>query len=192
MSRRRLVIAGAAGRDFHNFNAVYRDDPGCEVVAFTAAQIPGIDARRYPASLAGALYPEGIAIVGEERLEELLRERAVDEVVLGYRDLSHLEVMHLASRALAGGADFMLLGPRRTMLAATRRTLDAVDAELIVSATPADLARLIPLEKPVLRARYEFEELEPFGLWNSVERLLAARRPQPRVDLSQSAPRPPA
>jgi predicted GTPase len=120
VSRRRVVIAGAAGRDFHNFNAVYRDDPGCEVVAFTAAQIPGIAARRYPASLAGPLYPSGIDIVGEERLEELLRERAVDEVVLGYSDLSHLEVMHLASRALAAGSDFSLLAPRRTMLAATR------------------------------------------------------------------------
>jgi len=118
VSRRRVLIAGAAGRDFHDFNTVYRDDPRCEVVAFTAAQIPGIERRRYPASLAGPLYPEGIPIIGEARLEEVLRERAVDEVVLGYSDLSHLEVMHLASRALAGGADFTLLGPRRTMLAA--------------------------------------------------------------------------
>ena len=116
MSRRRLVIAGAAGRDFHNFNAVYRGDPGCEVVAFTAAQITGIAGRRYPPSLAGPRYPQGIPIVAEEGLEALLREQAVDEVVLGYSDLSHLEVMHLASRALAAGADFSLLSPRRTML----------------------------------------------------------------------------
>ena len=113
MSRRRLVIAGAAGRDFHNFNAVYRGDPGCEVVAFTAAQITGIAGRRYPPSLAGPRYPQGIPIVAEEGLEALLRGRSVDEVVLSYSDLSHLEVMHLASRALAAGSDFSLLAPRR-------------------------------------------------------------------------------
>jgi predicted GTPase len=118
VSRRRLLIAGAAGRDFHNFNAVYRDDPGCEVVAFTAAQIDGIAGRRYPASLAGPLYPDGIPILAEEALEEVLRARAVEEVVLAYSDLAHAEVMHFASRVLAAGADFVLLGPRRTMLAA--------------------------------------------------------------------------
>ncbi|OFZ86589.1 MAG: GTPase [Betaproteobacteria bacterium RBG_16_66_20] len=116
--RRRIVIAGAAGRDFHNFNTVYRDDPGCEVVAFTAAQIPGIAGRRYPAALAGARYPDGIAIVPEAELDALVRSRGVDEVVLAYSDLAHVEAMHLASRVLAAGADFVLLGPRRTMLAA--------------------------------------------------------------------------
>src|SRR3989304_1012551 len=116
--RRRIVIAGAAGRDFHNSNAVYRDDPGCEVVAFTAAQIPGIAGRRYPAALAGARYPDGIAIVPEAELDALVRSRGVDEVVLAYSDLAHVEAMHLASRVLAAGADFVLLGPRRTMLAA--------------------------------------------------------------------------
>jgi predicted GTPase len=117
VSRRRVVIAGAAGRDFHDFNTVFRDDASREVVAFSAAQIPGIAARRYPAALAGPLYPRGIPIVPEDRLETLLGERAVDEVVLAYSDLSHPEVMHLASRALAGGSDFVLLAPRRTMLA---------------------------------------------------------------------------
>lgn len=116
MSRRRVVIAGAAGRDFHDFNTLFRDDPGREVVAFTAAQIPGIAGRRYPAALAGALYPEGIPILAEERLGALLREGAVDEVVFAYSDLAHADVMHLASRALAGGADFTLIAPRRTML----------------------------------------------------------------------------
>lgn len=118
--RRRVLIAGAAGRDFHNFNVVYRDDPTVEVVAFTAAQIPGIAHRRYPRELAGAFYPEGIAIHEENELEDLVRQRAVDEVVFAYSDVSHSDVMHVASRALAAGANFSLLGPRRTMLAAGR------------------------------------------------------------------------
>jgi len=116
--RTRMVIMGAAGRDFHNFNVVYRDDPAVEVVAFTAAQIPGIAGRRYPAALAGPLYPEGIAIVPEAELEALIRAHEVEQIVFAYSDLAHAEVMHLASRALAAGADFTLLGPQRTMLAA--------------------------------------------------------------------------
>ena len=118
MSRRRVVILGAAGRDFHNFNTVYRDDPHYEVLSFTAAQIPDIAARRYPAELAGALYPHGIPVVEETQLGALLASAAVDEVVFAYSDVKHVEVMHRASAALAGGADFTLLGPRRTMLAA--------------------------------------------------------------------------
>ena len=116
--RRRIVILGAAGRDFHNFNVVYRDDPAAEIVAFTAAQIPGIAGRRYPAALAGALYPEGIPIADEATLDALCRAERVDEVVFAYSDVAHADVMHLASRALAAGADFSLLGPRRTMLVA--------------------------------------------------------------------------
>ncbi|OFZ99908.1 MAG: GTPase [Betaproteobacteria bacterium RIFCSPLOWO2_02_67_12] len=114
----RIVILGAAGRDFHNFNVVYRDDPASEVVAFTAAQIPGIGGRRYPAELAGARYPQGIPIVDEAGLEALLRDTRAQQVVFAYSDVAHAEVMHLASRALAGGADFVLLGPDRTMLRA--------------------------------------------------------------------------
>src|SRR3990170_5938793 len=104
--RTRIVILGAAGREFHNFNVVYRDDPAVEVVAFTATQIPGIAGRRYPAALAGPLYPEGIAILPEAELDALVRSRGVDEVVLAYSDLAHVEAMHLASRILAAGADF--------------------------------------------------------------------------------------
>ncbi|MBI3029286.1 MAG: GTPase [Candidatus Rokubacteria bacterium] len=120
MATTRVIILGAAGRDFHNFNVVYRDDPATEVVAFTAAQIPGIAGRRYPRELAGARYPEGIAIEAEEDLERLIRERSVDQVVFAYSDVSHEHVMHLASRALASGADFVLLGARRTMLPSAR------------------------------------------------------------------------
>jgi len=114
----RILILGAAGRDFHDFNVVYREDAGVEVVAFTAAQITGIAGRRYPAALAGPRYPDGIPILPETELEALCRAHAVEKVVLAYSDLSHGEVMHLASRVLATGADFELLGPDRTMLRA--------------------------------------------------------------------------
>ncbi|HEC16100.1 MAG TPA: GTPase [Sedimenticola sp.] len=114
----RILIMGAAGRDFHNFNRVYRDDPGSRVVAFTAAQIPDIAGRRYPPALAGRLYPDGIPIVDERELETLCREAGVDQVVFAYSDVEHALVMHKASIALAAGADFLLLGPGRTMLRA--------------------------------------------------------------------------
>lgn len=117
--RQRVLILGAAGRDFHNFNVAFRDDPGVEVVGFTASQIPGIDKRRYPSALAGELYPHGIPIYEESALEELCAEHHVDDVVLAYSDLRNEDVMHLASRALACGADFSLLGPNRTMLRAS-------------------------------------------------------------------------
>ncbi|MEO7404185.1 MAG: cyclic 2,3-diphosphoglycerate synthase, partial [Burkholderiales bacterium] len=112
------MIMGAAGRDFHNLNVVYPADPRTEVVAFTATQIPGIAARRYPPSLAGPLYPDGIPIVEESTLDELCRAERVDQVVFAYSDVSHVHVMHWGSRALAAGADFTLLGPQRTMLSA--------------------------------------------------------------------------
>lgn len=113
---RRILIMGAGGRDFHNFNVVYRDDPNVEVVAFTATQIPGIAERTYPPSLAGPRYPRGIPIRPEEELEALIAGQRVDEVVFSYSDVSHAYVMHRASLALAAGADFTLLGPRSTML----------------------------------------------------------------------------
>jgi predicted GTPase len=113
----RVLILGAAGRDFHDFNVVYRDDPATEVVAFTAAQIPGIAGRRYPAALAGARYPDGIPIEPEDDLERIIRDRGVDTAVFSYSDVSHPHVMHLASRVLASGAGFSLLAPARTMLA---------------------------------------------------------------------------
>lgn len=114
--RTRVLILGAAGRDFHDFNVAYRNDPDTQVVAFTAAQIPGIAERRYPPSLAGPLYPDGIPIEDESRLEALCELHHVERVVFAYSDVSHATVMHLASRALAMGADFVLLGPDRTML----------------------------------------------------------------------------
>lgn len=113
---KRVVIMGAGGRDFHDFNVTYRDDRETTVVAFTAAQIPGIAGRVYPASLAGPLYPNGIPIVDESELAELIVGGEIDQVVFAYSDLSHTEVMHKASMVLAAGADFVLLGPDQTMI----------------------------------------------------------------------------
>ena len=117
--RRRVLIMGAAGRDFHNFNVMYRDDPQVEVVAFTATQIPFINDRTYPASLAGERYPEGIPIHDESMLTQLVREQEIDDVVFSYSDVSHAFVMHKASQVQAAGANFVLPGPRATMLTST-------------------------------------------------------------------------
>ena len=116
MRPERIVILGAAGRDFHNFNVVYRQNPSACVVAFTATQIPGIAERRYPPSLAGPHYPAGIPIEPEDSFEEICRREHVTLVVFAYSDVPHAHVMRLASRTLALGADFALLGPDRTML----------------------------------------------------------------------------
>lgn len=116
---RRIVVMGAGGRDFHDFNTVFREDASVRVVAFTAAQIPGIEDRVYPPSLAGPLYPDGIPIRPESDLAEIVRAEGVDTVVLAYSDLRHEDVMHKASQVLAAGADFTLLGPRATMLEAS-------------------------------------------------------------------------
>jgi len=115
---KRIAILGAAGRDFHDFNTVFRDDRASRVVAFTATQIPGIAGRRYPPSLAGAQYPEGIPIVLEEELSRLIRDEKVDTCVFSYSDVTHEHVMHLASQCIASGADFLLLSADRTMLKA--------------------------------------------------------------------------
>jgi predicted GTPase len=120
MARTRVLIAGAAGRDFHNFNLVYRDRPEYEVVAFTATQIPNIDGRRYPAELAGTMYPDGVPILPESALEQLIREHEIDSVVFAYSDVTHEHVMHLGSRSLAAGASYHLISPHETMLAASK------------------------------------------------------------------------
>ncbi|MEP7018476.1 MAG: cyclic 2,3-diphosphoglycerate synthase [Actinomycetota bacterium] len=117
--QRRLLIMGAAGRDFHNFNVAYRDNPEVEVIAFTATQIPFIDDRTYPASLAGERYPRGIPIHDESMLNQLIKEQKIDDVIFSYSDVSHAYVMHKASQVLAAGANFLLLGPRETMLPST-------------------------------------------------------------------------
>ncbi|MGM8213194.1 cyclic 2,3-diphosphoglycerate synthase [Virgibacillus sp. W0430] len=116
MKRKNVIIIGAAGRDFHNFNTYYRDNESYNVVAFTAAQIPDIDGRRYPAELAGELYPEGIPIYSQDQLTELLHELDVDECAFAYSDITYNEVMGVSAIVNASGADFTLLGPKNTMI----------------------------------------------------------------------------
>jgi predicted GTPase len=164
----RIVILGAAGRDFHNFNMVYRDAPAYRVIAFTAAQIPDIAGRRYPAELAGSLYPAGIPIVEEAALETLCRHERVDQVVFSYSDVTHALVMHAASRALALGADFVLLGPARTML----------QAPVPVIATSA--VRTGCGKSPV--TRWLSRRLKGHGL-----RVAVMRHPMPYGDLARQA-----
>ncbi len=120
MSKIRTLILGAAGRDFHNFNVVYRNDPDYDVVAFTATQIPDIDDRKYPAELAGELYPQGIPILPEDELEQIISEKNIDLCVMSYSDLSDSTVMELCSRVNAAGADFILLGAEKTMLRSSK------------------------------------------------------------------------
>ncbi len=120
MVKKRVVIMGAAGRDFHNFNVFFRGNPNYEVVAFTATQIPNIEGRIYPAELCGEGYPNGISILSEDELPHLIRDQGVDEVVFAYSDVSHEYVMHKASQILAAGADFRLMGLGTTQLAATK------------------------------------------------------------------------
>jgi len=116
MSQKRAIIVGAAGRDFHNFNTYFRDNPNYQVIAFTATQIPNIEGRRYPPELAGSLYPEGIPIYPEAELCDLIRQYQVDQVIFAYSDISHETVMHKGSQVLATGADFWLMGAGSTTL----------------------------------------------------------------------------
>jgi predicted GTPase len=116
MKPTKVIIMGAAGRDFHAFNTYFRNNSNYEVAAFTATQIPNIDGRKYPAALAGELYPQGIPIYAEEDLVSLIKEYDVDQVIFAYSDISHEQLMHRGSVVLAAGADFRLLGPKNTML----------------------------------------------------------------------------
>lgn len=167
-TRRRIVIAGAGGRDFHDFLLLYRDEPAVEVVAFTATQIPGIDGRTFPASLAGPSYPDGIPIIPENRLDEICRDRAVDEVVCAYSDLRHDDVMHLASRAIAAGAGFVIPGARATML-------DSTKPVIAVSAVRTGCGKS-------QTARYLSRHLNARHLTN-----VLVRHPMPYGDLSRQA-----
>ena len=132
-----VLIMGAAGRDFHNFNVVFRDHPEYRVVAFTAAQIPNIAGRRYPPELAGSLYPQGIPIHPEDELESLIATYKVDQVIFAYSDISHEDVMHQASRVLAAGADFSFLGGRRTMLSAKKPVVSVCAVRTGAGKSPA-------------------------------------------------------
>ncbi len=145
MAARRIVILGAAGRDFHNFLTAFKNDESVEVVAFTATQIPGIDARRFPASLAGPRYPEGIPILPEDDLESIIADLRVDETVFAYSDVSYAHMGHLMARSNAAGADFRVLGPRDTMVPSTRPVVSvcAVRTGCGKSATSRAVARVL-------------------------------------------------
>ncbi len=120
MSKRNVIIIGAAGRDFHNFNTYYRGNEAYKVVAFTAAQIPDIEGRKYPAELAGELYPEGIPIFAEEDLPRLIKELEADECTFSYSDVSYQHVMAVSAIVEAAGASFVLLGPKDTQIKSTK------------------------------------------------------------------------
>jgi predicted GTPase len=168
--RQRIVIAGAAGRDFHNFNTTFRHDDGYEVIAFTATQIPDIEGRRYPPELAGPLYPEGIPIVAEDNIEALIEEHDIDDVVFSYSDVSHETVMHLASRVLAAGAGFRLLGPEQTMLTSSK-PLVAVCAVRTGSGKSQTSRRVLEILQNDL----------------GFQRVVAVRHPMPYGDLATQA-----
>jgi predicted GTPase len=165
-SPERVIIAGAAGRDFHDFNSVFRDSDAYEVVAFTATQIPNIEGRQYPPELSGSNYPDGIPIFPEADLESLIAEHEIDQVIFSYSDVSHEYVMHLASRVLATGADFRFLGPRRTMLTASKPVI-AVNAVRTGSGKSQT-------------SRYVVRTLQALGF----ERVIAVRHPMPYGDLA--------
>ena len=145
MNARRVVILGAAGRDFHNFLTAFKDDESVDVVAFTATQIPGIDERAFPAALAGPRYPDGIPIVPEDDLEQIIADKKVDEVVFAYSDVSYEHMGHLLARANAAGADFRQLGPAQTMVPSTRPVVSvcAVRTGCGKSATSRGVVRVL-------------------------------------------------
>lgn len=166
----KVIIMGAAGRDFHDFNTFFRQNDAYRVVAFTATQIPNIEGRRYPPSLSGELYPEGIPIYPEDELEELIDTHTVDQVVFSYSDVPHEYVMHLASRVLAAGASFRLLGPGQTMIESKKPlvSVGAVRTGCGKSQTSRYLLHLLQ------------EEL-------GYEKVVAIRHPMPYGDLAAQA-----
>jgi len=164
--RKKVIIMGAAGRDFHVFNTYFRDNDSYEVVAFTATQIPNIEGRKYPAVLAGKLYPDGIPIYPEEQLESLIKEHRADQVVFAYSDVSHEEVMHKASLVLKAGADFRLMGPKNTMIKSSKPVISIGAVRTGVGKSQT--------------TRRVCEILKKMG-----KRVVAIRHPMPYGDLSE-------
>lgn len=157
-----VIIMGAAGRDFHNFNVYFRNNERYRVVCFTATQIPNIDGRKYPGVLAGAAYPDGIPIVSDDQLEELIRKYQVDLVVFSYSDIPHVEVMHKASIATACGADFMIIGAPYTMLESSKPVISvcAVRTGCGKSQTSREVMRIVQsLGRRVVAVRHPM----PYG-----------------------------
>jgi predicted GTPase len=180
MSPIRTLILGAAGRDFHDFNVCFRNSPEHVVVAFTAAQIPHIEGRTYPPELAGSRYPAGIPIYPECRLDELVREQQIDQVVFAYSDVSHETVMHLASRVLAAGADFCLLGPRHTQLKSVKPVVSigavrtgagkSQTARRVVQILRRMNYRVVPVRHPMPYGDLARQALQRFATYEDLER----------------------
>ena len=168
MAKRKVVIMGAAGRDFHNFNCLFRNNPEVEVVAFTATQIPDIEGRVYPPELAGALYPQGIPIHAEDVLERLIRENGVDEVWFSYSDVSHQYLMDKGSHVVAWGAHFGILSADRTMIRSTKPVIAIVAVRTGVGKSQT--------------TRYVSSILKKLG-----KRVVAIRHPMPYGDLAKQA-----
>ena len=168
MARKRILIMGAAGRDFHNFNTYYRKNKSVEVVCFTATQIPDIDGRKYPKELAGPLYPKGIPIYAEDELVDLILDKNIDEVVFSYSDVSHEYVMHKASTCLAAGANFVFLGGKATMIKSVKPVVAI--AAVRTGAGKSQTTRKV------------CENLKELGL-----KVVAIRHPMPYGDLVRQA-----
>lgn len=162
---RKAIIIGAAGRDFHNFNMYFRDNQNYEVIAFTAAQIPFIQDRTYPAKLAGNLYPQGIPIFSEEKLQDLISQNSVDEVFFSYSDVLYEDIMHIASKAMAAGASFSLLGPKDTQLKSNKPVISVLATR--TGAGKSTISRMV------------VDEIRKTGLKPAV-----VRHPMPYGDLS--------
>ena len=161
---RKAVIIGAAGRDFHNFNTYFRDNPNYQVVAFTAAQIPYIEKRTYPPELSGKRYPNGIPIFGEEKLTDLISEHSIEEVFFSYSDVSYENLMHLASKAIAAGASFSLLGPNDTQLKSNKPVISVLatrtgTGKSTISRMVVDSARVVGIKPAIIRHPMPYGDL---------------------------------
>ncbi|HLN60203.1 MAG TPA: cyclic 2,3-diphosphoglycerate synthase [Symbiobacteriaceae bacterium] len=179
MNRTRVLILGAAGRDFHNFNVVYRDNEAFEVVGFTATQIPDIAGRKYPAALAGRLYPAGIPIYDEADMAKLIRELKVDEVVFAYSDVPHEYVMHKASAAMAAGANFKLLGYAQTRVKSTKPVIaicatrtgcgKSQTSRAVVKALRAMGKRVVSIRHPMPYGDLEAQKVQRFASYSDLD-----------------------
>lgn len=179
MTRQRVLIMGAAGRDFHNFNVYFRDNEAYEVVAFTATQIPGIEERVYPAELAGSLYPDGIRIRDESALQDIIREEGIEQVVFAYSDISHEYVMHKASEVLVTGADFRLMGLNNTLISSNKPIISVCAARTgsgksqtsraIVSALQAMGRKVVAIRHPMPYGNLMLQRVQRFAEYDDLD-----------------------
>jgi predicted GTPase len=179
MARIRIVIMGAAGRDFHNFNVYFRNNPAYEVVAFTATQIPGIEGRLYPTELAGAHYPAGIPILEEKQLLALIRDQHIDQVIFAYSDVPHEYVMHWASQVLAAGADFRLMGTNATLIKSSKPIVSICAARTgsgksqtsryVVNALQAMGKRIVAVRHPMPYGNLVAQSVQRFAEYDDLD-----------------------